>query len=315
MPFPTYFTGTVSVADDGVIVTGTDTLWQRSNVREGDKIVIEPASGFAEITILSVENATHLTLAQPWTNGTKTNVPYVIVKGSIDRTVGRRSFDDMDAVVAALNAQGFFVFVGPAESEPDISIGDDGQYALQPSTGKLWVKEAGEWTFLGIYAALSIRGAYAADVTYSVNNVVTFNGKAYYAKRTTLGDAPDVSPDDWGVLVENGDRYDLLLFDTDRPASGEKISKFVLPTAVTFRAGLTESTAKADVAAAASAVFSIRKNGVQFATMTFALGATSATFVCASDTAFAAGDIFTIIAPDPRDATLAGVAATLVGYR
>lgn len=315
MTFPIYATGTVSVSDNGTVVTGLDTLWQRSNAREGDRIVIDPAAGHPEVTVLSIDGKQSLTLAQPWTYGAKTNVPYKIIKGSIDRTVGVRAFDDIDAVIAAFNADGFYMFIPPDEEGPDDSNGYDGQYARQPTTGKEWVKIDGEWVYRGIYAAFGIMGAWAADVTYSLNQVATRNGKAYYAKRETIGDPPESSPNDWAVLVENGDRYDIALYDTDRPATGEQITKWVAPTAVTFRASLSESKGRADVAAAADAVFSLRKNGVQFATMTFALGASSATFVCASDTAFAADDILTIIAPTPRDATLAGVAATIVGYR
>lgn len=72
---------------------------------------------------------------------------------------------------------------------------------------------------------------------------------------------------------------------------------------------------KARYARTDEAAFSLRKNGVEFATMTFALGATVATFACAVDAVFAPNDVFTIFAPNPRDATLAGVAATIVGYR
>jgi hypothetical protein len=315
MTFPVYETGTASVSEDSTLVAGLDTLWQRSNVREGDRIVIDPDAGTPEVTILAVNGPTQLTLAQPWKHGTKTGVPYKIIKGSIDRTVGVRSFKDIDDAISALNADGFYFFVPPDETAPDNSNGYDGQYARQPTTGKEWVKVDGAWVYRGLYAAFAIMGSWSVSVTYQLNQVVTRNGKAYYAKRETLNDPPEASPDDWAVLVENGDRYDIALYDTDRPASGEQITKWVAPTAVTFRASLSESKGRADVAAAANAVFSLRKNGVEFATMTFVLGASVATFVCATDTAFAPDDVLSIFAPFPRDATLAGVAATIVGYR
>lgn len=314
MTFPTYQTGTVSVTNGDNVVTGFDTLWQRSNVREGDRILIDPDSGHPEVTILSVDSVDQLTIPK-WTHGAKANVPYIILKGSIDRTLGRRSFDDIDAVIEAFNSDGFYLFVPPDQTAPDNSNGYDGQYARQPTTGKEWVKIDGAWAYRGLYAAFAILGVWTAAVTYQLNQVVTRNGKAYYAKRETTGDAPEVSPDDWAVLVENGDRYDIAVYDTDRPATGEQITKWVAPTAVTFRAHLAESKGMADVAAAAEAVFSLRKNGVEFATMTFALGESVATFASASDIAFAPNDVVTIIAPNPRDATLAGVAATIVGYR
>jgi hypothetical protein len=89
----------------------------------------------------------------------------------------------------------------------------------------------------------------------------------------------------------------------------------IYPPGVTFRAGLTDSAAGAEVAATAEAVFSITKNGTQFATLTFAAASATGVFACAADTAFTTGDILRVIAPSPRDATLSGVAATFIGYR
>ncbi|WP_163571341.1 hypothetical protein, partial [Klebsiella pneumoniae] len=63
------------------------------------------------------------------------------------------------------------------------------------------MKIDGEWVYRGLYAAFGIMGAWTADVTYQLNQVVTRNGKTYYAKRETIDDAPESSPDDWAVLV------------------------------------------------------------------------------------------------------------------
>jgi hypothetical protein len=109
-------------------------------------------------------------------------------------------------------------------------------------------------------------------------------------------------------------RYDLISFDTDRPASGELLLK-VYPPGVTFRAGLTDSRAGAEVAATASSVFSLTKNGTQFATLTFAAGSAAGVIACASDAVFTTGDVLRVIAPAARDVTLSGVSATFIGYR
>jgi hypothetical protein len=61
--------------------------------------------------------------------------------------------------------------------------------------------------------------------------------------------------------------------------------------------------------------FSLRKNGTQFATMQFSSGASTATFTAASDTDFAAGDVLTVIAPNPADSTLADIGFALAGVR
>jgi hypothetical protein len=125
---------------------------------------------------------------------------------------------------------------------------------------------------------------------------------------------------DGGLWVYDGQtdaifsRYDLATFDTDRPASGELILK-IYPVGVTFRAGMIDSQGGAEVAATASSVFSLTKNGTQFATLTFGAASATGVIACASDTTFTTGDVLRVIAPSPRDATLSGVAATFIGYR
>lgn len=123
-----------------------------------------------------------------------------------------------------------------------------------------------------------------------------------------------------GVWVSQGiadpvfSRYDIAVDVPGRPASGSTIAKWVAPSAVTFRASLAESVANAGTAATASTVFSLKKNGTEFATATFAASDWTATFVCATDTTFAAGDVLTLVAPT-RDDTLADIAFTIVGFR
>ncbi len=119
----------------------------------------------------------------------------------------------------------------------------------------------------------------------------------------------------WSALASGGDRYDIAAFATDRPASGETIAEIVFTTAVTFDAGLPQSQAKAGTPATATAVFSLQKNGVQFGTLTFAASAASGVFASSSGASFAAGDVLTVVAPNPRDATLANLAFTLTGFR
>jgi hypothetical protein len=97
------------------------------------------------------------------------------------------------------------------------------------------------------------------------------------------------------------------------PAAGQVVERYVFATAVTFPAGLGGSYGNAGSGATAVANFTIAKNGGAIGTMSFAAGAASATFAMASTTAFAAGDVMTIAAPSPADATLANLAWTLSG--
>lgn len=260
MTLPTYQTGTASVVNGGTVVTGTGPIWSGVNVKEGD--FFSRADGVALIT--EVTSSTSLKIT-PWPGATVVDGSYTIHQNFSGRVVGEAAARDVDRLVAALDKNGFIFFVGPLETEPDPSFGDDGQYAEQPSTGKRWVKTSGVWSYLGISTAIFTR-------------------------------------------------YDLVTFDTDRPASGELVLK-IYPPGVTFRAGLTDSAAGAEVAATSTSFFSITKNGVEFARITFSAGSAVGVFSCAADVSFTTGDVLRIIAPAVRDATLSGVSATIIGYR
>ena len=97
------------------------------------------------------------------------------------------------------------------------------------------------------------------------------------------------------------------------PAAGQAVERYIFATAVTFPVGLGGSYGSAGTAASAAANFTIAKNGTSVGTMSFAAGAASASFAMAWATAFAAGDVLTITAPSPADATLANLAWTLSG--
>lgn len=97
------------------------------------------------------------------------------------------------------------------------------------------------------------------------------------------------------------------------PTAGEPIFRYIFSGTVNFPAGLSGSAGTAGTAATASATFQIEKNGTGVGTMIFAAGATTASFTMASATGFASGEVLKILAPSPADATLAGLAWTLVG--
>lgn len=85
--------------------------------------------------------------------------------------------------------------------------------------------------------------------------------------------------------------------------------------AVDFPAALTGSYSKAGAAATAETIFSIKKNGSEFGTITFAISGTTGTLAAASATSFSAGDLLTIVAPADNDASLADVDFQLKGLR
>lgn len=315
MPIQTYTTGTVSVSDGSDVVTCTGGIWSGTNVKAGDTIYIE--NRLPGIEVYEVTDSSHLLLPVEWDGGDLTGVPYTIVQNFPSRVVGVEAAKDVSKLVAALNKEGFYWFVGPDETEPDPSRGDEGQYARQPSTGKEWLKLDGLWVYQGTSGNITFdSAAWDDETTYGARVITSRAGRLWLSiQANNTNHVPESSPLWWTEFMKGGDAYDVVTFDTDRPASGELVLKLVFTKTVTFYAGLTDSRAKAEVAADASAVYSYRKNGTQFATLTFGAASATGAFASATDTVFAPNDVLTIIAPSPRDATLSGVGATLSGYR
>ncbi|OSJ33260.1 hypothetical protein BSZ19_16615, partial [Bradyrhizobium japonicum] len=170
-----YSTGTVAVSADGTTVTGTSTLWLNTgNVKPGDRF----QAGHFEAIITDVVDDTHLTIT-PWPGSTLSGASYVVWKVSQQRIVGETYAADVAKAVSAWNTSGFFVFVDINQTTPDPSLGDDGQYAFQPTTGKTWAKVGGVWTFLGIYKAFQLKGAWSGATAYAAGDVVTLSGSSY----------------------------------------------------------------------------------------------------------------------------------------
>ncbi|MET4721905.1 hypothetical protein ABIF63_006011 [Bradyrhizobium japonicum] len=169
-----YSTGTVSVAAGGTIVTGVGTIWSGTNARPGDLLQI----GNFQSVISDVTDLQHIVIP-PWGGGAQAGVAYKIWQVSPQRFAGAQAMQTVNELVAALNTSGFFVFVDVDLTEPDPSLGDDGQYAFQPTTGKTWVKSTGVWSYLGIYKAFQLKGAWSGATAYSVGDVVTLGGSSY----------------------------------------------------------------------------------------------------------------------------------------
>ena len=158
----TYSTGTATVAAGGTTVTGIGTIWSGVNARPGDILQI----GNFQTIISDVTDITHLVIP-PWGGGAQTSQPYTIHQVSPQRFAGAQAMADVSTLVAALNTSGFFFFVGLTETVPDPSLGSDGQFAYQPTTGKTWSKTGGVWVLQTSTAGVSvgIRQAYSSTTT------------------------------------------------------------------------------------------------------------------------------------------------------
>jgi hypothetical protein len=200
--FPSYATGTVSVASGATVIAGSGTIWSGVNVRPGDDIVIAGHTVIVE----DVTDPTHLVIdAWPYGN-VSAGTAYKIVQRSPLRYAGGQAMADVSALVAALNTDGFYVFVASSLSAPDPSYGNENQFAFQASTGKLWLKTGGAWAFQGIYKGFNIRGAYDNAAAYALGDVVASAGSSYVWSSPTSasGHAPP-DPTYWQLLAAKGD--------------------------------------------------------------------------------------------------------------
>lgn len=198
MALSTYSTGTVSVSEGGTTVTGVGTIWSGNKAVAGDDFVI----GGVRALIVNVVSVTELTIT-PWLGSDETGAAYAIYQTSSQR------FDDVDLAVNlgkvadVWTSDGFYIYVPSDETDPDPSLGNDGQFAFQAATGKLWVKESGIWSFLGIYKGFSFKGAYDSETAYTVNDVITSDGNAYIVTAATTGNAPP-NASYYSLLVSKG---------------------------------------------------------------------------------------------------------------
>jgi hypothetical protein len=108
--------------------------------------------------------------------------------------------------------------------------------------------------------------------------------------------------------------YDMGMYQPGTPGSSQDICRYPFPRSVTFHYDCGLSRAQAGTAATAQTVFSLKKNGAEFATCTFAASGTTGTF-SGEITAFTAGDIFRLVAPASADATLADIGFAISGIR
>jgi hypothetical protein len=206
MPLNSYSTGTVTIGAGATTIVGAGCIWSSPNARPGD---IFYCNGYST-TIEDVVDNTHLVI-EAWPFGAiAAGSAYKILQISPLRFAGGQAMADVSALVAALNTNGFYVFVPSTATVPDPSYGEDGQYAFQASTGKLWVKDSGAWNFLGVYKGFNIRGAYDNAASYAANDVVYSAGSSYIAIASTTGNAPP-NVTYWALLASVGNTGPLSL--------------------------------------------------------------------------------------------------------
>lgn len=227
-----------------------------------------------------------------------------------------RNTDWNEAYIIYVNNEAYY------RDTSDTTSADNGATILVDLDGVRWKKVTGG--SIAVHAA----GLFSGRSAYNAESSPRADG-SLFVYMSTDGDGSSITDpvlffklsngNSWSAPVlirgeRGGDRYEIGNWDSDRPATAEEVYSWIFTTDVTFPAAFLGSVAKARVASTGTAVYSIKKNDVQIGTLTFTASVTGV-FAMASQTAFAAGDRISMTAPDPRDATLSGVVATLVGTR
>lgn len=117
------------------------------------------------------------------------------------------------------------------------------------------------------------------------------------------------------TLTIDGTPLDVMGFYPGLPTASAILTRVPIARAVVFPASLAGSYGKASANATAQTDFDVQKNGSSFGTMRFAAAASTATFISASGSTFAAGDVLSVVAPATPDATLANVGFAITGTR
>lgn len=150
-----------------------------------------------------------------------------------------------------------------------------------------------------------------------------FDGSAI----TRLADLSDVSgadaPSAGSILVydsgtgfwdaRDGDA-DIDFFVAGKPAAGALVFKKVFTRTTNFLNNFVDSAGAANLSATGVTTYAVRKGATVVGSIVFGAGQITATFTTASGAVtYAPGDVMTITAPNPQDATHSDPAVTLKG--
>jgi hypothetical protein len=226
--FPSYKIGTVQVSAGATVVVGSvDAIWAGGNARAGDDIVIAGHTVIVEDVI----DTQHLAI-DPWPYAdVPAGTAYKILQRSPLRFAGGQTAADVIALVAALKVNGLYVFVPPDLTEPDPSLGEDNQYGFQATTGKLWQKLGGLWSFVGIYKDWSQPKPWDAETTWKPFDVAEDDGSSYFCIAENTNQRPP-NATYWQLIAAKGGKGDKG--DTGSTGAGYKAAS---ATSLTIGAG------------------------------------------------------------------------------
>lgn len=223
-------------------------------------------------------------------------------------------------------------FIGDDGGSPDSSVKGAVPVANQgDAAASKYLKADGTWGVPagtgGAGSVTSVAASVPSDLLSVSGSPVTTSGTLAFSKVSVDGNmvyagptagSPTTGVPTFRALVQAdlpAQPYDVGGAVSGVPSASAVLIRYPFPRAVVFPSSLTLSRGVAATAATAQTDFDILKNGVSFGTMRFAAAGTTASFISASGSTFAAGDILTVVAPGSPDATLASVGFSLAGTR
>lgn len=196
-------------------------------------------------------------------------------------------------------------------------IGGAWSYLVPPEDLRLWVSDAGaEYRFDGAAWVAngggSVADHVAAEDPHTQYQKESEKGLANgYASLGADGKVPASQ-----LPATTAQPFDIHLFYPGVPTASAILLDAEFARSVAFPANFAGAALKARVAAAAPVSIDVQKNGASVGTISFATGATSATFSTSGVAlTFAAGDYLSLIAPATADVALANLRGVLAGLR
>jgi hypothetical protein len=192
------------------------------------------------------------------------------------------------------------------------SVTDSFITAFDGSTGKLIKSAGGTFSTLlasSTHAATSKATPVDADELELADSAATFG-----LKKLTWANLKTA------LLAQQPQDHELDIFWPGvQASSSQTIFRYKFAFAITYPADFAGSQFTASANATGSTVFSVKKNGSTFGTVTIGAGGVTATFVISGSPSvgisFAVGDVLSLVGPASADASLADMGFTFIGTR
>lgn len=230
------------------------------------------------------------------------NITHISVGQSQKETTANDAFDDL-----ALHTAGIL----------RIQFSTDADYTLDVTTSI----EQQRYSLLQFHdSALVLTANRTVFVPSAVNRWIVENETDYRltvrtnaAKPATgvaQGERRRVLCNGSAVIDGMNNAFEMAFSIVGKPQAGATLVNIPMIRELTFPSALGGSLAKAGVAANATSIFHLYKNGSAFASATIAPSDNSAVFA-GTETSFVFGDVFKLDAPSPQDGTLADIGFVL----